>query len=86
MEKFSSTADLTDPGLSEQLRGWQGYYNHERPHGSLGNWAPWEVWWELANKAPLYEEVEAMYDQDKERFRVQDYREDLELQRVKGCL
>lgn len=85
-EEFYSMSDLTDPQLSERLREWQDYYNHERPHGSLGNRTPWEVWWELADKAPLHDEVEAMYDASKERLRLQNYRQDLELQRVKGCL
>jgi hypothetical protein len=44
----------------------QDYYNHERPHGSLGNQTPWEKWWDLTDKTPLHEEVEAMYDPTKE--------------------
>lgn len=57
-DEFYSTVDLASPDLQEKLREWQDYYNHERPHGSLQNRTPWEVWWEL--EAPLYEEVEAM--------------------------
>jgi transposase InsO family protein len=84
-EEFYSTVDLAAPDLNEKLRQWQDYYNHERPHGSLGNQTPWKKWWDLTNKTPLYEEVEVMYDPTKERFREQNYRADLELQRLKGC-
>jgi transposase InsO family protein len=84
-EEFYSTVDLASPDLNDKLKEWQDYYNHERPHGSLKNQTPWERWWELSSKAPFYDEVEALYDDTKERFRVQNYRADLELQRVKGC-
>ena len=84
-DEFYSTVDFSDPDLNEKLRQWQDYYNHERPHGSLNNRTPWEVWWELGSKTPLHEEVEAMYDPAKERFREQNYRADLVLQKLKGC-
>ncbi len=58
------------------MREWQDYYNHERPHGSLNNKTPWEKWFELADKTPLREEVEALYDPAKERIREQNYRAD----------
>lgn len=51
----------------------------------MKNQTPWEKWWDLSSKAPFYDEVEAMYDESKERFREQNYRADLELQKVKGC-
>ena len=41
-EEFYSTVDFTATDLNEKLRQWQDYYNHERPHGSLGNQTPWE--------------------------------------------
>ena len=81
-DEFYATVDLASPDLQEKLREWQDYYNHERPHGSLQNRTPWETWWEL--EAPLNEEVEAMYDASKERYRAQNYRADLELQKLKG--
>jgi Integrase core domain len=52
-DEFYSTVDLTAPDLDEKLRQWQDYYNHERPHGSLGNKTPWEKWWDLVDKTPL---------------------------------
>jgi transposase InsO family protein len=84
-EEFYSTIDLAGPNLDEKLREWQDYYNHERPHGSLSNQTPWEVWWGLEGRTPLCEEVEARYEATKGRFREQDYRADLALHKVKGC-
>jgi hypothetical protein len=55
------------------------------PQGSLKNSTPWEKWWSLSDKTPLHEEVEAMYDSTKERFRDKIYRADLALQKLKGC-
>jgi transposase InsO family protein len=75
-DEFYSSVDLGPPDLNEQLRPWQDYYNHERPHGSLNNRTPWEVWWELEGKTPIHEEVEALYDDTKERFKEQNYRAD----------
>lgn len=84
-EEFYSVVDLNSPDLKERLREWQDYYNHERPHGSLKNQTPWEKWWELSSKTPVQDEVEAIYDDTKERFREQNYRADLELRKVKEC-
>jgi len=81
-EEFYSVADLTSPDLQQQLIQWQDYYNHYRPHGSLNNKTPWEKWQELTSVTPINEEVEAMYDPAKERIRLQNYRDDLELKRL----
>lgn len=75
-EFYSSIGDLKTSDLPDKLREWQDYYNHERPHGSLNNKTPWEKWFELADKTPLWEEVEALYDPGKERIRAQNYRAD----------
>jgi transposase InsO family protein len=80
-EEFYSTVDLHRPDLNDKLRELQDYYNHERPHGSLKNQTPWE----LAGKTPVNDEVEALYDDTKERIKEQNYQVDLELQKVKGC-
>ena len=53
---------------------WQVYYNEFRPHGSLHG------------KTPFTEEVEALYDPSKERIQNQNYRVDLELQKLKASV
>jgi transposase InsO family protein len=84
-EEFYSTVDFADPDHMKSCGNGRIITTHERPHGSLNNRKPWEKWWDLTDKTPLCEEVEAMYDPTKERFRKQNYRADLELQRLKGC-
>jgi len=83
LEEFWATADTKDVELPKRLREWQDYYNHERPHGSLGNRTPWEKWYELASNTPLGEEVEAMYDASTERIQEQNYRVELQLRKLK---
>jgi transposase InsO family protein len=83
LEEFYPTVDLAAPDLSARLRDWQDHYNQHRVHGSLGGRTPWEVWYERAHKTPLFEEVEAKYDQSVERLRQADYRTDLTLRNQK---
>lgn len=81
-EEFYSIIDLNSPDLNKLLEGWQDYYNQERPHGSLNGKTPWERWYELSSKTPFQDEVEALYDPSKERFRLQNYRDLLAVQRL----
>jgi len=72
-DEFYSTVDLDSPELESLLEEWQNYYNCERPHGSLNNHTPWEVWLGLAALTPLTEEVFAAYDPSKEYIQDQNY-------------
>jgi hypothetical protein len=45
----------------------------------LNGRTPWEVWYERARLTPLFEDVEALYDESAERIRHPDYRIDLQL-------
>jgi hypothetical protein len=78
-----STVDLHSPDLKNKLREWQNYYNYERSHSALKNQTPWEKCRELASKTPVHDEVEALFDDTKESFKEQNYRANLELQKVK---
>ncbi len=86
IEEFYSTVDLKDPALAQKLDEWQCYYNEFRPHGALGGKTPWEKWGGLLHKTPYQDEVEAMFDPSKERIRLQNYRDDLEVARLKRSL
>ncbi len=77
LEEFYPTVDLQDSELRQKLRDWQDYYNEFRPHGSLDSKTPWEKWNELSMKTPYQDEVEAAFDESKERLRLQNYRDDL---------
>ena len=46
----------------------QSHYNEFRVHGSLDGRTPWQVWYERARLTPLFEEVEALYDESVERI------------------
>lgn len=86
LEEFYPTVDLKDPELIQKLDDWQCYYNEFRIHGSLNGRTPWEKWYDLVFKAPYQDEVEALYDESKEPLRLQNYKDDLLLQKLKRCL
>ncbi len=65
--------------LAQRLDDWQSHYNEFRVHGSLDGPTPWQVWYERARLTPLFEEVEALYDESVELIRHPDYRIDLQL-------
>jgi len=77
LEEFYATADLSAEDLADQLDDWQSHYNEFRVDGSLDGRTPWQVWRERAHRTPLFEDVEALYDQSVERIRHPDYRIDL---------
>lgn len=79
LEEFYATVDLSAEDLADRLADWQSHYNEFRVHGSLDGRTPWEVWYERAQRTPLFEEVEALYDESVERIRHPDYRIDLQL-------
>ncbi len=79
LEEFYATVDLRAEDLAKRLDDWQSHYNEFRVHGSLDGLTPWEVWYERARLTPLFEEVEALYDESAERIRHPDYRIDLQL-------
>lgn len=86
LEEFYPTVDLADSDLKQKLDDWQCYYNEFRIHGSLNGRTPWEKWYDLLFKAPYQDEVEALYDESKEPLRLQNYKDDLLLQKLKRCL
>ena len=84
LEEFYPTVDLWAENLAERLSDWQAHYNEFRVHGSLDGRTPWQVWYERARLTPLFEEVEALYDESIERIRHPDYRIDLQLAAKQG--
>lgn len=85
LDEFYATVDLSDPELPVKLEAWQDYYNCSRPHGSLGNRTPWEVWLDKAAITPLSEEVFYAYDESRETIRYQDYTWDMRFKKLKRC-
>ena len=72
LEEFWPTVDPKDPDLGVQLEAWQTFYNHDRPHSSLGGGTPAERVAELATKIPAPEAIRAAYDPSREFIRSQD--------------
>jgi transposase InsO family protein len=86
LNEFYPTADLKSSNLVDQLQEWQHFYNWHRPHGSLNGKTPMDRFFELIDKTPFSDEIEAYYDPSKEGIREQNYRIDLLLRRMKRCL
>ena len=74
LEEFWPTVDPKDPDLAAQLEVWRSFYNHDRPHSSLGGSTPAERIAELAPKIPTREAVHATYDPNREFIRSQNTR------------
>lgn len=86
LQEFYTTVDLRDPQLNDRLQEWQHHYNWERGHGSLHGCTPMERYFLLSEKTPFSDEVEASYEPEKERVQDPNYRVDLKLRKLKGCL
>lgn len=80
-EEFWAVADPNSPELELRLTEWQHYYNWDRPHGSLNDQTPIERLHAKSEDTPFWDEVEAKYDPDSERFQVAHYQADLALRR-----
>ena len=74
LEEFWPTVDPEGPGLAAQLEQWRSFYNHPRPHSSLGGGTPAERIAELAPEIPSLEAVRAAYDPSRELIRRQNTR------------
>jgi transposase InsO family protein len=69
LEEFWPTVDPKDPDLAVQLEAWRAFYNHDRPHSSLGGSTPAERLAELATRIPAPEAIQAAYDPSREFIR-----------------
>lgn len=88
LQEFYITANLKDPLLNERLEEWQFHYNWYRFHSSLAGKTPIDIVVERSAHTPLWEDIEAKYDSDKEPIREQNYGLDRTLTRYrrKGIL
>lgn len=84
---FYSITDLSDfDKLQDELSQWQFYYNWYRPHGSLNNKTPCDITHDLADKTPLWEDIERNYHPNNEHIQDPNYRLEMELRELKGSL
>ena len=82
LQEFYPTVDLRDPELDDKLSQWQFHYNFFRPHSSLGGKTPIDFASEHSASAPFWDQVEALYDETKERIREQAYWRDLRMAKL----
>lgn len=61
LDEFYSTVDLKSPDLEDRLQEWQHHCNWDRPHSSLNGKTPFDKYFELMEKTPLWEEVGVIY-------------------------
>jgi len=66
LNEFYPTVNLEDVDLQDELEQWQFYYNWQRVHGSLGK-TPMDRCCELSDKTPLSDEVDQLFDEERER-------------------
>jgi transposase InsO family protein len=73
LEEFWAAADLDDPEIASRFIDWQGFYNADRPHTSLGGRTPAERLEQLRDKIPEPHAIDAAYDRKREWDRQQHY-------------
>lgn len=84
--EFYPTVDLKSDELHELLAEWQHYYNWERPHGAHKGKSPLDKYFELVDSTPYSDEVFEEYGIKNERIQEANYKRDLEIRKLKGCL
>ena len=86
-EEFYSTANLDLHELQTvTLPEWQHYYNWQRAHGSFKGKTPMEVVCDHLDSTPIWDEVHQEYQDGNERIQLSNYKHDLQLRKLKGCL
>ncbi len=83
-EEFYSTVNLDLEELKNKtLPEWQHYYNWQRAHGSFKGKTPMNIVCERLEQTPLWEDVHANYETEKERIQLSNYQRDLQLRKMK---
>lgn len=72
--EFYSLLNLKNKSLplKKLLSEWEYYYNHHRPHSSLGGKTPWEKYLEMEGKMPIQPEVSLEWYKGKEKIKIRD--------------
>jgi|TARA_B100000953_G_C18018130_1_gene419871 transposase InsO family protein len=83
-EEFYSTVNLDLEELKNKtLPEWRHYYNWQRAHGSFKGKTPMDIVCERLEQTPLWEDVHANYETEKERIQLSNYQRDLQLRKMK---
>ncbi len=83
LEEFWATVDPKAPDIEDRLAEWQHFWNWDRLHMALGGNTPIDHVCERLARTPSADEVDARYDQKREKIRVADYKVDMALTQMK---
>ncbi|MDP3673696.1 MAG: IS481 family transposase [Novosphingobium sp.] len=76
LEEFWSSIDPKSADVGIRLEEWQFHWNWHRTHTGIGGLTPIDRICDLSEKTPFSEEVEAQFQDAKERIRHHDYKVD----------
>lgn len=85
LEEFWVITDTRAADLDQQLALWVHHYNWHRPHESLGGITPIDRVCAMGGETPLWGEVSAAYDPDKEPIKIRDYAVETSFRTLKRC-
>ena len=85
IDEFYAIADLDDPELSLRLAEWQHFYNWYRKHGSIDT-TPMEKLGRRYSTTPYWDDVEKMFEPEKEYIRALSYLDDQAMKKLKRSL
>jgi transposase InsO family protein len=83
LEEFWPTVNARSPDAGDQLAAWVHHYNWDRAHEALGGLCPIDRVCERIGKTPLRADVDAAYDETKERIQVREYAVETALRNLK---
>jgi len=83
LEEFWTTVNARAPDVGGQLAVWVHHYNWDRPHEALGGLCPIDRVCECIDKTPLWGDVNAAYDETRERTQVREYAVEMTLRKLK---
>ncbi len=72
--------------LVEQLAEWQQYHHWDRPRSTHNGKSSIDKYFELSNETPLWKDIQKFNFSDSDRIQNQNYKVDLEVQRLKRSL
>lgn len=83
LEEFWTAVDARAPEVGRQLAEWVHHYNWDRSHEALGGLCPIDRVCERIDKTPLWGDVDAAYDEARERLQVREYAVEMTLRKLK---
>ena len=83
--EFYPLVDLKNSPVESLIEEWQFDYNWHRPHSSLRGKTPMEKVCKLSPITPYHQDVEKLYDPEKEHFQEREYKLEMQTRKLKRC-